>query len=104
MQRLFITTPEDDNIRAVAIDGVFDDCQAIVKSLFQDEDLHNAGLSGVNSINWARIAAQTVYYVYSAVALGAPHRPVALLRAHPATSATPSPAMWPSRWACRSSG
>ncbi len=77
VQRRFITTATEDNIRVLAIDGVFDDCQAIVKSLFQDKALHNAGLSGVNSINWARIAAQTVYYFSSALALGAPERSVA---------------------------
>lgn len=77
VQRLFITTPEDDNIRTLAIDGVFDDCQAIVKAIFQDPALHNAGLSGVNSINWSRIVGQTVYYFASAVALGAPQRKVA---------------------------
>ena len=77
VQRRFITTASEDNIRVLAIDGVFDDCQAIVKSLFQDKALHNAGLSGVNSINWARIAAQTVYYFASGLALGAPARPVA---------------------------
>ncbi len=77
VQRRFITTATEDNVRVLAIDGVFDDCQAIVKSLFQDKALHNAGLSGVNSINFARIAAQTVYYFASALALGAPARPVA---------------------------
>ncbi len=77
VQRLFITTPDEDNIRVIAIDGVFDDCQAIVKTLFQDQSLHNAGLSGVNSINWSRIVGQTVYYFTSAVALGAPDRKIA---------------------------
>ena len=77
VQRRFMTTASEDNIRCLALDGVFDDCQAIVKGLFQDKSLDNAGLSGVNSINFARIAAQTVYFVYSALALGAPHRPVA---------------------------
>ena len=76
VQRKFITTAEEDNVRVLAIDGVFDDCQAIVKTIFQDQGLHNAGLSGVNSINFARIAAQTVYYFASGVALGAPSRPV----------------------------
>ncbi len=76
VQRLFITTPAEENVRVIAIDGVFDDCQAIVKSLFQDQSLHNAGLSGVNSINWSRIVGQTVYYFTSAVALGAPGRSV----------------------------
>ena len=77
VQRQFITTPEDDNIRVLAIDGVFDDCQAIVKSIFQDKALHNAGLSGVNSINWSRIVGQTAYYFASGVALGAPGRKIA---------------------------
>ena len=77
VQRLFITTPEEDNVHVVAVDGVFDDCQAMVKSLFQDKALHNAGLSGVNSINWSRIVGQTVYYFTSAIALGAPERKVA---------------------------
>jgi threonine synthase len=76
VQRRFITTAADDNVRVLALDGVFDDCQAIVKTIFQDQALHNAGLSGVNSINWSRIAAQTVYYFASALALGAPARPV----------------------------
>ncbi len=77
VQRRFITTAADDNVRVLAIDGVFDDCQAIVKEIFQDKGMHNAGLSGVNSINWSRIAAQTVYYFASALALGAPARKVA---------------------------
>ncbi len=77
VQQRFITTAPDDNIRVLAVDGVFDDCQAIVKGLFSDPTLHNAGLSGVNSINFARIAAQTVYYFWSALALGAPARKVA---------------------------
>ena len=77
VQRRFITTAQEDNVRVLAVDGVFDDCQAIVKTLFRDPALNNAGLSGVNSINFARIAAQTVYYFFSALALGAPERPVA---------------------------
>jgi threonine synthase len=77
VQRRFMTAADEDNVRVLAIDGVFDDCQSIVKAIFQDASLHNAGLSGVNSINWARIAAQTVYYFASALALGAPARSVA---------------------------
>ena len=76
VQRRFITTAPEDNVRVLALDGVFDDCQAIVKTIFQDQALHNAGLSGVNSINWSRIAAQTVYYFASGLALDAPARPV----------------------------
>jgi threonine synthase len=73
VQRRFMTTPDDANVRAVAIDGDFDDCQAIVKALFADSDFRkDVDLSGVNSINWARVAAQAVYYFTSAVALGAP--------------------------------
>jgi len=73
VQRRFMTTPTDANVRAVAVDGDFDDCQRIVKALFADSDFRTAvDLSGVNSINWARIAAQAVYYFTSAVALGAP--------------------------------
>ena len=63
-----------------AIEGSFDDCQTIVKTLFGDLAFRDElGLSGVNSINWARILAQIVYYFTSAVALGAP-RPARLLR------------------------
>jgi threonine synthase len=77
VQRRFMTTAADANIRCLAIDGTFDDCQSIVKALFSAQGFREAvNLSGVNSINWARIAAQVVYYFTAAVALGAPHRPV----------------------------
>jgi threonine synthase len=77
VQRRFMTTAADANVACVAVSGTFDDCQAIVKQAFQDQALRQAvDLSGVNSINFARIAAQAVYYFTSAVALGAPHRPV----------------------------
>lgn len=77
VQRRFMTTANEDNVRCVAVKGTFDDCQNILKALFQDDSLrHDVDLSGVNSINWARIAAQSVYYFTSAVALGAPHRPI----------------------------
>jgi threonine synthase len=76
-QRRMMTTTGAPNIHALAIEGTFDDCQAIVKSLFNHHSFRDAvALSGVNSINWARIVAQVVYYVTSAVALGAPARPV----------------------------
>jgi threonine synthase len=66
------------NVHALALEGSFDDCQAIVKALFGREDFRSEmRLSGVNSINWARVAAQVVYYFTAAVALGAPHRAVA---------------------------
>jgi threonine synthase len=77
VQRRFMTTAKEDNVRCLALDGTFDDCQAIVKALFQAQGFREAvDLTGVNSINWARIVAQTVYYFTAAVALGAPHRPV----------------------------
>jgi threonine synthase len=72
-----MTTPEDSNVHAVAVDGTFDDCQDIVKALFNDLQLRDGlGLAGVNSINWARLVAQIVYYFTSAAALGAPERRV----------------------------
>jgi threonine synthase len=77
VQRRFMTTAQDDNVRTVAVAGDFDDCQAILKALFQDQSFARAiDLSAVNSINFARIAAQSVYYFTAAVALGAPHRKV----------------------------
>jgi len=61
----------------IAIEGTFDDCQALVKALFNTSEVREKlALSGVNSINWARIMAQTVYYFTAAVALGAPERRV----------------------------
>ncbi len=78
VQRRMMTTSAAGNIRAVAIEGTFDDCQAIVKGLFNHAAFRDrVSLSGVNSINWARIVAQTVYYFTAAVALGAPLRKVA---------------------------
>jgi threonine synthase len=78
VQRRMMTTAAADNINAIAIDGTFDDCQAIVKGLFNHHAFADrVRLSGVNSINWARIVAQTVYYFTAAVALGAPYRKVA---------------------------
>jgi len=78
VQRRMITTPTDSNVHALAIEGTFDDCQAIVKGLFNHHAFRDrVALSGVNSINWARIVAQAVYYFTAAVAVGAPHRGVA---------------------------
>ncbi|MGY3618906.1 threonine synthase [Bradyrhizobium sp. USDA 10063] len=77
VQRRMMTTTGAANIHALAIEGTFDDCQAIVKGLFNHHDFRDAvSLSGVNSINWARVVAQVVYYFTSAVALGAPARVV----------------------------
>jgi len=78
VQRRQMTTVLAPNIHNIAIEGSFDDAQAMVKAMFADQDF--AGrfhLSAVNSINWARLAAQIVYYFYAAVRLGAPDRPVA---------------------------
>ena len=77
VQRRQMTTVGKRNVHALAIEGTFDDCQRIVKELFGDLALRDEmGLTGVNSINWARIVAQIVYYFVAAVALGAPDRPV----------------------------
>ncbi len=77
VQRRQMTTVGKPNVHALAIEGAFDDCQRIVKDLFGDLAFRDEmSLSGVNSINWARILAQIVYYFVAAVALGAPDRPV----------------------------
>jgi len=77
VQRRMMTTTGAANVHALAIEGTFDDCQAIVKAMFNHHRFRDrVALSGVNSINWARIVAQVVYYFTSAVALGAPARPV----------------------------
>ena len=75
VQRRQMTTPHEANVHAVAIEGTFDDCQNIVKALFNDLEFRDRlQLAGVNSINWARLVAQIVYYFTSGVALGAPDR------------------------------
>ena len=66
VQRKLMTTVEDENVFNIAIDGNFDDCQNIVKQMFSDLDFSKSiNMSGVNSINWARIIAQAVYYFYT---------------------------------------
>lgn len=78
VQRRFMTTAAEDNVRCVAVAGDFDDCQAILKTALSDASLkQSVGLSAVNSINFARIVAQSVYYFTAAVALGAPEREIA---------------------------
>ena len=78
VQRRMMTTSDRDNVHAIAIEGTFDDCQALVKAMFNHQAFRDrVRLSGVNSINFARIAAQAVYYFVAAAALGAPHRKVA---------------------------
>ena len=78
VQRRMMTTVRDANVHAVAIEGTFDDCQALVKAMFNHHAFRDrVRLAGVNSINWARIVAQAVYYFTAAVALGAPHQKIA---------------------------
>ncbi|TVV71279.1 threonine synthase [Sphingomonas solaris] len=78
VQRRQMTTVLAPNVHNIAIDGSFDDAQALVKAMFADRDFAGKfSLSAVNSINWARLMAQVVYYFYAAVRLGAPDRPVA---------------------------
>ena len=75
VQRRMMTTATEPNVHAVAIDGTFDDCQALVKGMFNHHAFRDeVRLSGVNSINWARIVAQVTYYFVAAAALGAPNR------------------------------
>ncbi|MEM8975731.1 MAG: threonine synthase, partial [Pseudomonadota bacterium] len=77
VQRRMMTTLEDANIHTLEIDGTFDDCQAIVKTMFANPSFREtSSLSGVNSINWARIVPQIAYYFYAAANLGAPYRPI----------------------------
>jgi threonine synthase len=77
VQRRQMTTVDAPNVHAVGVEGNFDDCQALVKAMFNDHGFRDRQrLAAVNSINWARIVAQIVYYFTAAVSLGAPHRPV----------------------------
>jgi threonine synthase len=99
VQRKMMTSVPDANVYALAIEGTFDDCQAIVKGLFAHASFRDrVRLSAVNSINWARVVAQVVYYFAAALALRA-GRP---LRCRPAISATCSPATSRPAWGCRS--
>jgi threonine synthase len=77
VQRRQMTTIPSANVFNIAIDGSFDDCQDIVKAMFNDHAFRDSiNMSAVNSINWARVMAQIVYYASAAVALGAPDRRV----------------------------
>lgn len=77
VQRRQMTTAAEANLHAIALEGTFDDCQARVKDMFNDFAFRDEiGLAAANSINWARVLAQVVYYFTAAVALGAPGRPV----------------------------
>ncbi len=78
VQRRQMTTVLAPNVHNIAIEGSFDDAQALVKAMFADAGFASRfNLSAVNSINWARLMAQIVYYFYAGVQLGAPDRPVA---------------------------
>lgn len=77
VQRRQMTTVNSPAVHNIALEGTFDDCQAVVKALFNDLAFRDeVNLAGVNSINWARVMAQISYYFYSALALGAPDRTV----------------------------
>lgn len=77
VQRRQMSTPQEANVHALAVDGDFDDCQAAVKEMFNDFEFRDGvRLAGVNSINIARVLAQVVYYFSSAVSLGVPHRKI----------------------------
>ncbi|MEX0582486.1 MAG: threonine synthase [Sneathiella sp.] len=77
VQRRQMTTVPDANVHNIAIEGDFDDCQAMVKAMFNDHDFRDTlAVSAVNSINWARVMAQIVYYFTVGVSLGAPERPI----------------------------
>lgn len=77
VQRRQMTTIDAGNVHNIAIDGSFDDCQDLVKAMFNDGKFRDRiNMAAVNSINWARVMAQIVYYVTAAVALGAPDRKV----------------------------
>lgn len=77
IQRRQMTTVTSANVHNVAVEGNFDDCQDLVKGMFNDAPFRDElRLSAVNSINWARIMAQIVYYAHAALSIGAPDRPV----------------------------
>ncbi len=77
VQRKQMTSVDAENVHNIAIEGDFDDCQALVKALFADKSFREeTSLSAVNSINWARIMAQSIYYITAGIALGSPQRPV----------------------------
>jgi threonine synthase len=78
VQRRQMTTVAAANVHNIAIEGTFDDCQALLKAMFDDQPFRaRLRLAAVNSINWARVAAQAVYYVTAGLALGAPWRRLA---------------------------
>ncbi len=104
VQRRQMTTVPSANVHNIAVEGTFDDCQDLVKAMFNDAAFRDRfNLSAVNSINWARIMVQIAYYFAAAVALGAPDRAVTFA-VPTGTSATSSPAMARAAWGCPSPG
>ncbi len=101
VQRRQMTTIDAPNVHNIALEGTFDDCQNMVKAMFNDKDFRDSvNLSAVNSINWARIMAQIVYYFTSAVTLGAPDvQHLTLCRQ--GISAMCLPHIARSKWDCR---
>ena len=80
VQRRMMTCVDAANVHNIAVEGSFDDCQAIVKELFADKEfVEQVGLSGVNSINWARLAAQIVYYFTASAAIASIDEPVSFV-------------------------
>jgi threonine synthase len=78
VQRRQMTTVRAPNVHNIAIEGSFDDAQAMVKRMFADDSMTaRFNIGAVNSINWARLMAQVVYYFAAGLQLGAPHRPIA---------------------------
>ena len=77
VQRKLMTTGKDKNVFNIAVNGNFDDCQNLVKTMFADKNFSNdIKMSGVNSINWARIISQSVYYFYSYFLMEDDNRPI----------------------------
>ena len=77
VQRKLMTTGEDKNVFNIAVNGNFDDCQNLVKTMFADKNFSNdIKMSGVNSINWARIISQSIYYFYSFFLIEDEDRPI----------------------------
>ena len=76
IQRLQMTTLPASNIHCIAVEGSFDDCQSIVKQIFKSQWAQQKQLIAINSINWARIMAQIVYYFYAATRLGSPFKAI----------------------------
>ncbi len=104
VQALQMTSVTDANVHNIAVHGTFDNCQDMVKALFGDlEFKEKYSLGAVNSINWARVLAQVVYYFYAWLRVTAARVTSRYIsRFQPGISATSLPDMWPNGWGCRS--